>query len=148
LAEIAEQLLDGNPRRIKRLLNTYRYIKMLAYAKNEPVHEDHWQENMIAWLAFTMKWPSAMADAITKAGLSEASKDSNNDFLLQTLRKNRTNAAKPDGKDVSKYLNLSAAQVRELAKLAGNFLIENPEPRLPPKLNQRVAVRSKPRSKD
>lgn len=39
MAELGERFLESNPHRIKRLLNTYRYVKVLAShpKRNEPI---------------------------------------------------------------------------------------------------------------
>lgn len=49
--------LNSNPRRIKRLLKTYRYIKILASRLGEPVENESWQKKMINWLGMIMRWP-------------------------------------------------------------------------------------------
>jgi hypothetical protein len=39
LVRLSADLLDSNPRRIKRLLNTYRYMRYLAHKRGESIHE-------------------------------------------------------------------------------------------------------------
>lgn len=125
LAAISEELLDSNPRRIKRLLNTYRYIKVLSHGLKEPVQTAEWQKTMLGWLAFTMTWPAFMAKAIERVPELEPDNDS---FLLRAIDEIPGRDPKPSKVDVQAYLNVSGKRIKELWELAGNFLIENADP--------------------
>jgi hypothetical protein len=67
LAVLAAELLESNPRRIKRVLNTYRYAKILSSVYQQPVADPTWQRKMLAWLVFTIRWPFFMNDVIKQA---------------------------------------------------------------------------------
>lgn len=126
MAAIARDFLDSNPRRIKRLLNTYRYVKILAARlPGIQVQTTRWQQTMLYWLAFTMKWPEFMGHAIEAAELPEA-KNVPGSFLLGRRQKGESKESQPEAKDIEDYLPLSAIEVVEHYKLAPNFLIENP----------------------
>jgi hypothetical protein len=156
IAVIAREFLESNPRRIKRLLNTYRYVKNLASASGERVGTRKWQEEMLAWLAFTMKWPAFMECAVEAAQLqSEATQlqgeaaqvesaaakgqsaaasgnggapSSTDSFLSKLLNDNTAREQQPTRQEIEKYLPFDAAAVALHYQLAGNFLIENPRP--------------------
>jgi hypothetical protein len=156
LCTLSERFLDGNPRRIKRLLNTYRYVKRLALtqAEGERVREPAWQKTALAWLAFTMRWPSFMEEAIDRAerikgqGVHPA-------FLVEVLEEIRQRPAgepreedappsdratvsqkaapgfdMPDRDDLENYLPIDHHEVIRWSEVAGNFLIENPAPKV------------------
>ncbi len=132
MAGIARQFLDSNPRRIKRLLNTYRYVKILAARlPGTPVHTSEWQKKMLYWLAFTMKWPSFMAAAIERAE-SASNQDSGNAFLVRALNAEHDVKNQPSESVINEVLPLSAHELLDHYRLAANFLIENPllEPRI------------------
>jgi hypothetical protein len=131
LREIAETFLDGNPRRIKRILNTYRYIKIVANACDEPVDATEWQRTTLAWLAFTMKWPSFMTESIRQANLLDASEGADDAFLLSVLEGWTSASSTPEENDIKTRLNISAQKTKRLWTMAPNFLIENPEPTRP-----------------
>ncbi|HKP85895.1 MAG TPA: P-loop NTPase fold protein [Blastocatellia bacterium] len=126
IEKISEQLLESNPRRIKRLLNTYRYVKLLSHAQKEPVRSPDWQKTMIAWLAFTMRWPLFMAEAVEMISSLEAPEDK---FLSKAISRVQTKVERPDEETVRRYLPVDDQQVKKLWGLAGNFLIENADPR-------------------
>ncbi|HYP00178.1 MAG TPA: P-loop NTPase fold protein [Pyrinomonadaceae bacterium] len=136
IAVIAKEFLESNPRRIKRLLNTYRYVKILASVSGEDVGTKEWQVGMLAWLAFTMKWPAFMERAVGAAQAeSEAEAASNggappstNTFLVKLLKDNAAREQQPTRQEIEKYLPLDAAAIKLHYQLAGNFLIENPRP--------------------
>ena len=67
IIDFAEEYLDSNPGRIKRLLNTYRYVKILAARCGRKIDDAAWQKRMIAWLGASMRWPTFMKEAITCA---------------------------------------------------------------------------------
>jgi hypothetical protein len=125
LATISERFLESNPRKIKRLLNTYRYIKVLAHTQAEPVQSAEWQQTMLGWLAFTMTWPSFMAKAIERIEELEPKKEG---VLLRAILQLPTFGARPFEADVSAYLPVSGERIKALWELAGNFLIENADP--------------------
>lgn len=141
IAKLAAGFLESNPRRIKRLLNTYRYVKILANVSGEPVGAKSWQEAMLGWLAFTMKWPAFMEQAIEAAEeereRAEATRAGNNghtpptnsaNFLQTLLRKDAERDQQPTEQEIKEYLPFDAAQITHHYQLAGNFLIENPRP--------------------
>lgn len=125
LETISERFLESNPRRIKRLLNTYRYVKVLSHSQSEPVQSEEWQKTMLGWLTFTMTWPTFMAKAIERVPELEPEKDS---FLLRAIDKIPGSDRRPSKTDVQTYLNVSGKHIKALWELAGNFLIENADP--------------------
>jgi hypothetical protein len=129
IATMGVKFLESNPRRMKRLLNTYRYVKIICKRIGQPTHEKEWQERMIAWLTFTLVWPDFMLEAIQQAE-TQISKPTP-DFVIQCFRRFGTMSQIPNApslieNDIKTHLNLSAKQVVEMAELASNFLIENP----------------------
>lgn len=129
LSSIAEDFLDGNPRRIKRLLNTYRYVKILAaHLPGIQVHAAGWQETMLYWLAFTMRWPAFMEEAVAAAFAEVAKPEAKRlkgKFLLRQLRQGDDDE-RPTAALVKHRLPLDAAGVVRHYELAPNFLIESP----------------------
>jgi hypothetical protein len=130
LSSIAENFLDSNPRRIKRLLNTYRYVKILAARlPGSEVHTAAWQTRMLYWLAFTMRWPTFM-EASVETALAEVEKPAAERqvgaFLLQRLQPPDPRQERPAAELVEKHLPLDAFEVVSYYELAPNFLIENP----------------------
>jgi hypothetical protein len=128
LAELAREFLDSNPRRVKRLVNTYRYVKVLAFQRGEPVLADEWQKTMLAWLAFTMKWPAFLNDVIKDALMLDTTVEPREGFMQHAIDTRPHGADKPNPADVARYLPLSRRRICELWEVAGNFLIENPDP--------------------
>jgi|GEM_PF-7098434 len=127
MTAIASEFLDSNPRRIKRLLNTYRYVKILgARLPGSQVQTAGWQRTMLYWLAFTMKWPSFMSETIEAAEQNDP-ENLTDDFLVGRLQ-DRNQRFQPKADDIKEYLPLTAKEVLELYQLAPNFLIENPGP--------------------
>lgn len=49
--------IDPNPRRIKRLVNVYRLVRLLAQRKNMPFVEDE-PAKLILWLILCQQWPT------------------------------------------------------------------------------------------
>jgi hypothetical protein len=126
MSAIARNFLDSNPRRIKRLLNTYRYVKILAARlPGTQVQTARWQQTMLYWLAFTMKWPAFMGNAIEAAEQPEA-KNVSGCFLLSLRQTGGNKQSQPDAENIEKYVPLTADEVVAHYKLAPNFLIENP----------------------
>jgi hypothetical protein len=140
LTTISEQFLESKPRKIKRLLNTYRYIKVLAHAQAEPVQSGEWQQTMLGWLAFTMTWPSFMARAIEKI---EELDPKNEGVLVRAIGKLPGVDSRPSEADVSAYLPISGERIKVLWELAGNFLIENADPGSVSHSDAQVNTRSK-----
>lgn len=132
IADLAGRFLDSNPRRIKRLLNTYRFVKILASLRTPEqlggwsVQEAAWQQTMLAWLVFTMKWPTFMARAIDQARLPDTQDDPQPEFLRDWTPPPYNQNDRPDPQDLITYLDLSMHQLTLFSDLAGNFLIENP----------------------
>ncbi|MCA1815832.1 MAG: KAP family NTPase [Acidobacteria bacterium] len=139
MARLAEEFLEGNPRRMKRLLNTYRYVKILSSVVGQPVEEDRWQERMLSWLAFTMKWPAFMERAIEVAearvaefkraapGASVTSTEEASPFLSELTREyGSPDEERPPQELIERYLAFNAGEVALHYELAGNFLVENP----------------------
>lgn len=128
IAKLSELFLESNPRRIKRLLNTYRYIKMLANLRGEPIFTAHWQKTMIAWLTFTMKWPVFMAESVRQAATLNAENSVQNGFLIKKASEIENKIPMPSVGDVREYIDISGLQAMRFWETAGNFLIETPEP--------------------
>lgn len=123
MTAIAKDFLESNPRRIKRLLNTYRYVKILAARlPGSQVHTAGWQQTMLYWLAFTMRWPAFISEAIEAAKQDE---DLADEFLVGRLRSGN-NRHQPSEEDILEHLRLTAKEALEHFELAPNFLIENP----------------------
>ncbi|RME47725.1 MAG: hypothetical protein D6796_07350, partial [Caldilineae bacterium] len=113
--------LNSNPRRIKRLLNTYRYIKILATRQGERTDRPDWQQKMIHWLGLTMHWPRAMGRAV-RAGRLPTPDDKP---YLQKL----TAGLPADQCPPPEAFALSLPTPDELprfAALADNFIVESP----------------------
>lgn len=56
--------LDPNPRRLKRLVNIYRLVRVLLRSQNRPdlarfVDETQYQHHVLAWLVLCEQWPYA-----------------------------------------------------------------------------------------
>jgi hypothetical protein len=131
LSAIAENFLDSNPRRIKRLLNTYRYVKILAARlPGSEVHAASWQTRMLYWLAFTMRWPAFMeasvAAALAELRKPEEERQQEGAFLLPLLGKPAPAPERPAAELVEQHLPLDAGEIVAYYELAPNFLIENP----------------------
>lgn len=125
MTAIATEFLDSNPRRVKRLLNTYRYIKILtARLPGSRVQTATWQRTMLYWLAFTMKWPAFMSEAVEAAKQLNA-KAPDDSFLINRL-KSADKRSQPEALNIKEHLPLTATQALEMYELAPNFLIENP----------------------
>jgi DNA-binding winged helix-turn-helix (wHTH) protein len=105
LKTISERFLESNPRRIKRLLNTYRYVKVLCHSHSEPVQTDEWQKTMLGWLTFTMTWPAFMAKAIDRVADLEPQADS---YLLRALEKIPGHDSRPTREDIKFILTSTA----------------------------------------
>ena len=120
LAGLAERYLESNPRRIKRLLNTYRYVKILSHWHGEDTDTEAWQLSMIAWLTFTMRWPHFMKEAIDQAGATESAADEEKPFLPQV---DSATADQPSKADLE-LLPLTRTEMLRYAELANNFLAE------------------------
>jgi len=120
IASLAERYLDSNPRRIKRLLNTYRYVKILSHWYEEDTEAADWQRLMITWLVFTMRWPHFMQEAILQAEATEDAAENESPFLPLVPS---APARRPSAVDLQ-LLPLTQAQVLRFAELANNFLAE------------------------
>ena len=127
MATLGERFLESNPRRIKRLLNTYRYIKLLASTAREPVQDAYWQGEMIAWLVFTMRWPAMMEDAIEQARKPREDSGDDKVYLKSFFADLPDDDLKPTDQDIEQWLPIDRRRTRELAVLASNFLIEYTE---------------------
>jgi hypothetical protein len=126
VADLAQKFLESNPRRIKRLLNTYRYVKMLANAQHEPVDDPNWQKATLAWLVFTMRWPAFIEAAYNaREELRQKYPDSKN-ILKDALNDDTGEYDKPREQDINAYLQIGAKRLQTLYETAGNFLIEIP----------------------
>jgi len=128
IANFAAAHLDSNPRRIKRLLNTYRFVKILAARRGENTDSEEWQARMINWLSFTMRWPEFMDLAAEKARSSSA-EPVGDGFLKQvhdTLPEDRLAEDERPPAEALEFLPLSKDEVEVFADLADNFLVENP----------------------
>jgi hypothetical protein len=121
LAELSSGFLHNNPRRLKRVLNTYRYVKLLSERRGRTTRDPAWQRRTLAWLVFTQVWPDFMLHAVEAA--AGASQD-----LVTSLAAFR--GEKPSEANVKEFLQLTPTQIAELADDAGNFLFENPPRRV------------------
>lgn len=117
LRDLSAKYLDNNPRRLKRLLNTYRYVKLLGERRRQPTKDAAWQRRTLSWLAFTQRWPDFMVHAIESAARSAAPLSTS----LTTY-----SGDKPAAEDIHAHLDISAPEIAVLAHDAGNFLLENP----------------------
>ena len=123
IVEFADVHLDGNPRRIKRLLNTYRYAKIVSkWTTSQPVDTPEWQKTMIRWLGFTLRWPSFMAHVVKKVSSPEFPPASE---FWKTAAEGFMDGERPSDDDL-KQLTLTREQAILFADLAGHFLAENP----------------------
>jgi chemotaxis protein histidine kinase CheA len=134
IADLGLRFLESNPRRIKRLLNTYRYVKVLAshHTYGEPVQTSEWQKRVLAWLAFTMRWPAFMARALEEIERRGLQTDDTPNYLQLVPDDLPADVERPGEKDIKLYLPVTARQLDRLYSLAGNFLIENPLASIPP----------------
>jgi len=64
IATFVYDYLNVNPRRAKRLINTYRFVKRLAARSGKPVDNPKWQEGMIYWLGATMAWTALLGELV------------------------------------------------------------------------------------
>jgi hypothetical protein len=123
LVNFGIEYLDSNPRRIKRLLNTYRFVKILATRRGERTDQPDWQEKMINWLGFTMRWPTFMARILQQEPLP-ASVD---DYLARAEAWGGELLPGQRPPEAAFQLKLPAGM--ELARfelLADNFIVESP----------------------
>jgi len=128
--------LDCNPRRAKRLLNTYRYVKIFTARLGTDTGDPKWQVRMVNWLGFTMRWPKFMELAVREARspLSGSTGGASMTFLERVLEemeagpsaKQLAQAERPPAEDLRKHLPLSRDEVARYAELSDNFLVENP----------------------
>ena len=121
VVSFAETYLDNNPRRIKRLLNTYRYVKILAFRRGFRINAPEWQQQMITWLGATMRWPVFM-QAAAAASERELAGD-----LWNRLREMVPKESQPPD-EIVKRLPTDNTVVAAFAALADNFIKENPSP--------------------
>lgn len=121
LIEFAEKYLDSNPRRIKRLLNTYRYVKILATRRGIRTDTAEWQTKMILWLGTTMRWPVFMEEAIRRAGISPVVESELWDQVRETVGTEYC----PPINMLAKF-PLKATELKAFCDLADNFIKENP----------------------
>ena len=130
MSDIGEAILDGNPRRIKRMLNTYRYVKILSNARGEAVQSAGWQSRMLGWLAFTIKWPAFMDDLVDELLRMPYLPKGDTDMLLRRVRERTATSASVDAvpreEFVTRFLPIGAHEIRDLWRSAPNFLIESP----------------------
>ncbi len=115
IARLGQQYLEGNPRRIKRVLNTYRYVKLVCHRRGQPTLLAEWQRKTIAWLVFCLAWPDFMSYAVDAAAQRKS--------LLEA--RNSHTGTKPSEEALRNELPLSAEDVIGLATSAGNFLVES-----------------------
>ena len=136
IANITAAYLDCNPRRAKRLLNTYRYVKILTTRLGTDTGDPQWQVRTVNWLGFTMRWPRFMEFAIREARSpsSETTGGASSTFLEDVLERTSTSpstrqlpqAQRPPAEALRRYLPLSRDEVARYAELSDNFLVENP----------------------
>lgn len=123
ITDFAFTFLESNPRRIKRLLNTYRYVKILATRQGERTDLAEWQVKTVNWLAFTMRWPTFMERAIRRGRLPSATEEGQE--LLRQLCTDLPDNQRPP----VEAFRLSLPGDDEIARyefLANNFIVESP----------------------
>jgi len=113
IVDFAHKYLEGNPRRIKRLLNTYRYVKILATRQGERTDTEEWQTQMVNWLGLTMRWPAYIEAIIEQGGVSST-------ISVDHLSE--------DQRPPAEVLDLlpDQSEIVRFARLAENFIVENP----------------------
>jgi len=116
LATLGERYLDGNPRRIKRVLNTYRYVKLVCHRRGQPTDRLDWQRRMLSWLVFSLAWPEFMAHAVTAATIEKQTPSA--------ARKGYSGRA-PTPDALATDFPLSAEELVSCGDSAGNFLVES-----------------------
>jgi hypothetical protein len=121
LVELSSRFLHNNPRRLKRVLNTYRYVKLLSERRGRTTRDPGWQRRTLTWLVFTQVWPDFMLYAV------EAASGASQDLAASQAA---FHGEKPSEPDVNNFLPLTPAQIAELADEAGNFLFESPPRRV------------------
>lgn len=130
IANVAYKLLKGNPRQIKRLLNTYRYVKVLGYRTEKPIDLPEWQESTVNWLALTMRWPIFMELFVKtenekfSPSQSPFTKDHYN-LIVKETKKVGSNEDVPSLETFLDFLPASNWFVDYL-ELVNNFIIEKP----------------------
>jgi hypothetical protein len=123
ITTFALTFLESNPRRIKRLLNTYRYVKILATRQGERTDQEEWQEKMMNWLGFTMRWPTFMARAIREGRLpteNEADKE-----LLARLNTDLPPHQQPPV-EAFRFKLPNGQEIVRFEELGDNFIVESP----------------------
>jgi uncharacterized protein (TIGR02271 family) len=126
LAKLGGELLEGNPRRIKRLLTTYRYVKGIVGVRDTDPGGAAWHHAVLTWLAFTLSWPAYMDRAARFARERDTKAVWGPEFLEGRIRE----WGAPKGLDkglVTAHLRPSMLKVVDLAAMASNFLIETPQ---------------------
>lgn len=126
ISELSARFLGSNPRRIKRLLNTYRYVTMLAAKRGEPVDQESWQKTAIAWLVFTMKWPACFGRLLTPGSAAGCEERKDQRTIEALLAEIGNDCPRPTNSEMQTYLSIDRDLFNRLRDLAGNFLIEFP----------------------
>jgi hypothetical protein len=121
IIEFAEKYLESNPRRVKRLLNTYRYVKILATRRGTRTDTVEWQSKMIFWLGTTMRWPLFMEEALNSVNTSQVAET---EFFTEV--RNRVAAEYCPPNDMLVEFLLKPSELKTFNDLADNFIKENP----------------------
>jgi tetratricopeptide (TPR) repeat protein len=121
IIDFVEKHLAGNPRRIKRLLNTYRYVKILATRQGLRTDRGDWQKSMILWLGSTMSWPGFMEEAINQA----KNRTTIESTFWEKVAKEIPEDICPPGDSFILFPS-NVEDLKSLASLANNFIKENP----------------------
>jgi hypothetical protein len=119
ITDFAAAYLDSNPRRIKRLLNTYRYVKIMAARRGERIDRADWQEKMINWLGFSMRWPSFMGSLVRQEPPPASV------AAYRAFRPKLPSGQQPPDKAFDLRLPLGA-EISRFELLADNFIVESP----------------------
>jgi hypothetical protein len=82
-----------NPRELKRLLNTHRFIKILQQRPETPPSEEL-QRKLVAWLVFCTAWPQ-LVDNVLDLAAGVARADPRRDCLRALVRRGDLDPAKP-----------------------------------------------------
>jgi hypothetical protein len=128
IIDFATKYLDNNPRQIRRLINTYRYVKLLVARERSEIREPEWQSHLVYWLGFTMRWPDFIFHFLECNKENIRTEETFNEAVAVMEKIDSTLEYPPY--DVFEKLLPSPSRLVFFSTLANNFLIENP-PRKP-----------------
>jgi hypothetical protein len=108
-----KDFIPDNPRELKRILNTHRFIKILLQRPETPPAKEL-QRKLVAWLIFCSEWPELVDDVLDLAAEAVAT-DPKQDCLL-ALEEEQIGKAKPGVKAFQQ-----AVEKAEVALLAADL---------------------------